>query len=143
MTTCSFASFSPRADRRFNTVPIHYLTKSPFCMAPLIWLWSTITVEHVKAGAALIQAFGFIGAAILAYKLAQTLEEHKCEALAATFTTRGTHELPAALPPPPESWENEFVGMATEANLSTTDYLVAFRLLDEFWTRIGLGPPAA
>jgi Nucleotidyl transferase AbiEii toxin, Type IV TA system len=65
------------------------------------------------------------------------------EALAATFTTRGTHELPAALPPPPGSWEDEFVGMATEANLSTTDYLVAFRLLDEFWTRNDLGPPTA
>jgi hypothetical protein len=65
------------------------------------------------------------------------------EALAATFTTRGTHERPAALPPPPGSWEDEFAGMATEANLTTTDYLVAFRILDEFWTRNGLGPLAA
>ena len=40
-------------------------------------LWDAITVEHVKAAAALIQAFGFIGAAVLAYKLAQKLERHK------------------------------------------------------------------
>jgi hypothetical protein len=65
------------------------------------------------------------------------------EALAATFATRGTHELPATLLPPPGSWKDEFMGMATEANLSTTDHLVAFRLLDEFWTRNGLGPAAA
>jgi hypothetical protein len=39
--------------------------------------WSAITVEHVKAAAALIQAFGFIGAAWLAYTLAQKLEQHK------------------------------------------------------------------
>ena len=55
------------------------------------------------------------------------------EALLATFSTRGTHELPAALVPPPEAWKDEFVGMATEANLSTTDYLEAFRRLERFW----------
>jgi hypothetical protein len=56
------------------------------------------------------------------------------EAIAATFATRGTHELPATIGPPPESWKHDFVGMATEANLSTTDYLEAFRVLERFWT---------
>lgn len=60
-------------------------------------------------------------------------------ALAATFSTRGTHELPAALSPPPESWKDEFVGMAAEANLSTTDYMEAFRLLERFWAENALG----
>lgn len=40
-------------------------------------LWNAITVERVKAVAALIQAFGFIGAALLAYTLARKLEQHK------------------------------------------------------------------
>jgi|SRR6185312_1707249 len=56
------------------------------------------------------------------------------ESLAATFVTRGTHDLPVALGPPPASWRNEFVGMAMEANLSTTDYLEAFKMLEQFWT---------
>src|SRR5439155_16794622 len=61
------------------------------------------------------------------------------QAITATFLTRGTHELPSLLPPPPSSWKAEFVGMATEANLSTTDYLGAFRRLEEFWVRNDLG----
>jgi hypothetical protein len=61
------------------------------------------------------------------------------EAIVATFQTRATHEPPVALMPPPESWKDEFVGMATEANLSTTDYLAAFRLLERFWTENALG----
>lgn len=64
------------------------------------------------------------------------------EALLATFSTRGTHELPAALTPPPEAWKDEFVGMATEANLFTTDYLQAFRLLEQFWATNALGATA-
>jgi hypothetical protein len=61
------------------------------------------------------------------------------EAIDVTFTTRGTHELPGTLPPPPESWKVEFVGMAIEANLSTTDYLGAFEVLEKFWTRARTG----
>lgn len=64
------------------------------------------------------------------------------EAVVATFSTRGTHALPAALPPPPESWKVEFVGMATEANLSATDSLAAFRLLERFWLEHTLGAAA-
>lgn len=55
-------------------------------------------------------------------------------ALAATFSTRATHPLPEALPLPPPEWATEFVAMATEAGLSTMDFLEAFRLLTDFWT---------
>jgi hypothetical protein len=64
------------------------------------------------------------------------------EALRATFATRETHALPVALSPPPDAWKDEFVGMAAEANLSTTDYLEAFRLLEGFWTANALGTDA-
>jgi hypothetical protein len=64
------------------------------------------------------------------------------EALKATFSTRGTHALPAALSPPPEAWKDEFVGMASEAKISTTDYLEAFRILEGFWTSNALGGEA-
>jgi hypothetical protein len=58
-------------------------------------------------------------------------------AIAATFSTRATHSFPRTLPPPPKEWASEFVGMATEAGLSTTDYLNAFANLDRFWTSHG------
>ncbi len=61
------------------------------------------------------------------------------EALVTVFSTRATHPLPEALPPPPAAWASEFVGMAREAGLSTTDYLEAFVFLDRFWTGHRLG----
>ena len=60
-------------------------------------------------------------------------------ALAATFSTRGTHALPETLQPPPPEWGSEFVGMATEAGLSTTDCGEAFARLEGFWMAHGLG----
>ncbi len=60
-------------------------------------------------------------------------------ALDATFSTRATHPLPNALLPPPTEWRIEFTGMATEAALSTADYLEAFAILERFWTTHGLG----
>lgn len=60
-------------------------------------------------------------------------------ALAATFQTRTTHPLPETLAPPPEHWKADFPGMATEAGLSTGDYLAAFATLDAFWTGNQLG----
>jgi len=62
-------------------------------------------------------------------------------ALSATFTTRKTHPLPSALNRPPEQWRNEFVAMAAEAGISTTDYLAAFELLERFWADNSLGTP--
>lgn len=55
------------------------------------------------------------------------------DALQATFTTRGTHELPQTLPPPPSNWKIDFPGMAEEAGISVSDYLAAFALLAAFW----------
>jgi hypothetical protein len=54
-------------------------------------------------------------------------------ALAATFSARGTHPLPASLPPPPDTWKDEFALMAAEAKITTADYLAAFRFLEGFW----------
>jgi len=60
-------------------------------------------------------------------------------ALEVTFATRGTHPLPQDLPPPPKKWATEFIAMAGEAGLSTTDYLNAFAVLEGFWTTHELG----
>lgn len=60
-------------------------------------------------------------------------------AVAATFSTRGTHAVRSPLLPPPAAWAKDFPAMATEAGLSTTDYLAAFRLLAAFWTDHSLG----
>lgn len=60
-------------------------------------------------------------------------------ALAATFQTRTTHPLPETLAPPPEHWKADFPGMATEAGLSTGDYLAAFDVLVAFWNGNRLG----
>jgi hypothetical protein len=60
-------------------------------------------------------------------------------ALLATFSTRNTHPLPQTLSPPPDSWAADFPGMAAEAGLSTTDYLVAFTTLGDFWLANALG----
>jgi hypothetical protein len=62
-------------------------------------------------------------------------------ALEATFSTRATHPLPQTLEPPPGEWRIDFTGMATEAGLSTREYLKAFAILDEYWTahRLGAG----
>jgi Nucleotidyl transferase AbiEii toxin, Type IV TA system len=66
------------------------------------------------------------------------------QALGATFSTRGTHPVPEALRPPPEAWASDFARMATEAGLSTTDYLEAFTKVQTFWTDRALGgaPPS-
>jgi hypothetical protein len=63
-------------------------------------------------------------------------------ALQATFAVRATHPLPKTLSPPPNEWANEFIGMAGEAGLSTSDYLEAFAILERFWTTHGLGDVA-
>jgi hypothetical protein len=65
--------------------------------------------------------------------------DHIRTALEATFSTRGTHALPGVLDPPPKEWATEFVEMATQAGLSTTDCGEAFERLQRFWTDCGLG----
>jgi hypothetical protein len=59
-------------------------------------------------------------------------------ALRATFETRGTHPLPATLPPPPPSWAKDFPAMASEAAISTTDCLAAFTIVNAFWGTLAL-----
>jgi hypothetical protein len=61
------------------------------------------------------------------------------EAIAATFATRGTHPIPTELNSPPLEWKDEFIKLASEAKISTTDYLVAFELLKECWLANALG----
>jgi hypothetical protein len=61
------------------------------------------------------------------------------EAMKATFATRGTHPLPTSLTPPPEAWRQDFPGMAGEANISTTDYLEAYGILERYWAGNDLG----
>lgn len=39
------------------------------------------------------------------------------QSIAATFHARATHELPQALPPPPETWVQPFRRMAEETSL--------------------------
>jgi hypothetical protein len=63
-------------------------------------------------------------------------------ALEATFSTRATHPLPKVPQPPPKEWAAEFMAMAAEAGLSTTEYLEAFAILERFWTTHGLGAGA-
>jgi hypothetical protein len=60
-------------------------------------------------------------------------------AVQATFSTRGTHPLPASLDPPPKGWSLAFPPMAIEAGLSTTNCLEAFSVLEAFWTTNALG----
>jgi hypothetical protein len=60
-------------------------------------------------------------------------------ALQATFATRGTHPLPAALGAPPQEWLADFARMAKEAGLTTEDYLEAFAKLQAFWNNHALG----
>lgn len=60
-------------------------------------------------------------------------------AIAATFSARGTHPVPEALPSPPETWRVDFPRMAAEASISTADYLLAYAILARFWTANALG----
>lgn len=64
---------------------------------------------------------------------------HIRSALVATFATRATHPLPQVLSQPPAHWKTDFPAMATEAGLSTDDYLAGFDVLDTFWKAHSLG----
>lgn len=62
-------------------------------------------------------------------------------ALVATFSTRGTHELPGTLAPPPPSWARDFPPMAEEAGLLASDLDAAFGVLERYFTEHALGVP--
>ncbi len=57
-------------------------------------------------------------------------------ALEVTFVTRKRHALPKALPPPPNSWADEFRALAGEARVEPSELNAAFAVLDEFWTEL-------
>jgi hypothetical protein len=61
------------------------------------------------------------------------------QALIETFRRRKRHPLPSNLQPPPASWAREFPSMAAEAGASTLDVNSAFKALDGFWRKHGLG----
>jgi len=54
--------------------------------------------------------------------------------LEATVVRRGTHPLPAGLPPPPEAWRIDFPPMAVEARLSTDVVAVEFSIQQSYWS---------
>ena len=54
-------------------------------------------------------------------------------ALAATFARRNSHPLPAELPPPPASWEDDYAAMASEAQLESTKLADGFDRVRTFW----------
>lgn len=51
----------------------------------------------------------------------------------ATFRTRATHNLPTALPLPPETWREECAAMAIEAGLPSMDLAQAWQTLSTYW----------
>jgi nucleotidyltransferase AbiEii toxin of type IV toxin-antitoxin system len=61
------------------------------------------------------------------------------EALRVTFATRGTHELPETLPPPPPEWEADFRTMARETGISPQTLGDGYSFLERFWSANGLG----
>ena len=65
-----------------------------------------------------------------------TLDTSRCvEALRRTFEHRGTHDLPAALEPPPATWETPFQRLAEECRLDPSAGK-AFAELSGFYTTI-------
>lgn len=62
-------------------------------------------------------------------------------AIQATFTTAGTHPVPANVPPPPEQWELDFRRMATDVGLTTTSLDQAYRLVQAFLNPILAAEP--
>jgi hypothetical protein len=58
--------------------------------------------------------------------------DHLTEALAATFTVRAIHPLPAILPPPPTSWEAPYRKMAAELELGYPTLADAFHAVGAF-----------
>jgi hypothetical protein len=59
-------------------------------------------------------------------------------AIRATFDRRGTHPLPAELPPPVESWKDPFDALAGQCNLNA-DLGRAFAEVSQLFSRIGQG----
>ncbi|MBI3971553.1 MAG: nucleotidyl transferase AbiEii/AbiGii toxin family protein [Chloroflexi bacterium] len=65
-------------------------------------------------------------------------------ALEETFAARATHQLPAALPPPPSSWTTPYAKIASELGLAP-DVVVAYQTAARFLNPVltGTAPPTA
>lgn len=61
------------------------------------------------------------------------------DAVRVTFATRGTHEVPVTLAPPPPTWAADYPPMASEADLDASDVVAAFAVLERFWADHALG----
>lgn len=57
-------------------------------------------------------------------------------AIQRTFESRATHELPARLLPPPESWEGSYAEMAKEAQLPDLELAAGFDRLEQYWEEL-------
>jgi predicted nucleotidyltransferase component of viral defense system len=58
-------------------------------------------------------------------------------ALYATFKTRGTHDLPSALPAPPSAWADTYLALAQEFALPVRTLEGAYKLLCAYWREHG------
>lgn len=63
------------------------------------------------------------------------------QAIQATFSTEGTHPVPASVPPPPGKWESEFRRMASDVGLTTASLDQAYRLAQAFLNPILAAEP--
>ena len=60
------------------------------------------------------------------------------QALAATFTTRSTHQMPGRLPQPPLAWAEPYASLSRELRLPPPTLSEAHAYLVAFWQRWGL-----
>jgi hypothetical protein len=58
--------------------------------------------------------------------------ERLYRSIQATFTTEGTHPMPANVPPPPQKWESEFRHMAVDVGLAPLSMDQAYKMVQKF-----------
>lgn len=56
---------------------------------------------------------------LLLVRSREARQDQLVEAVRMTFDRRKTHAIPSALVPPPESWEGQFRGLATECRIAS------------------------
>jgi hypothetical protein len=57
-------------------------------------------------------------------------------AIEATFTHRGTHDIPVTIPAAPPTWTSSFTAMATQVNISGTTVEGAIARVNDYWKGI-------
>jgi hypothetical protein len=73
---------------------------------------------------------------LLLIQLGALDDQRTAEALRATFTKRGTHEVPQILDPPPESWSASFRRLAAECGIELS-VDEAFVVVSRFFAKFG------